>query len=174
MKAPPSLFICPIPTVGALSDNRWVEFSQERYPKLDLIEPALNADIENGLVYVQDVLRRQRLLLTPEEWVRQHVLHWLLTVSRFPSTLLAVERQVGKSTKRADVVGYQRNGSALLLVECKSPSEPIDQETVRQAVLYNQTLHCRYIWLTNGLVHRVLEMEGEVVHQLPHLPDFGL
>lgn len=159
--------------VPGLSDSSALILPPDRFPALDLVRPDLNARYENGDFYVQDALRHQRLLLTPEEWVRQHVLHWLLYVSGFPASLLSVERMIGKTLKRADVVGYNRSGNPLLLVECKAPTEPIDQETVRQAVVYNQQLKCLYIWLTNGLVHRVLNIEGELVVQLGQLPHFS-
>lgn len=150
-----------------------MQLPENRFPKLDLHRPDFEYEIRNQNYYIKDVLRKQQLLLTPEEWVRQHVLHWLLSESAFPASLLSIERQVAKTGKRADVIGYGRDGDPLLLVECKAPLENINQETARQALVYNRDLGCRYVWLTNGLIHRVLQIEGMEAIQLDRLPDFG-
>ncbi len=143
------------------------------YPKLDLPEPELVLDKRNQGVYVSDLLRKQWLLLTPEEWVRQHVLQWLLVQSQFPATLLSIERQVNQR-KRADVVGFNRDGKPLLLVECKAPGIAINAMTAQQALHYNQKLQAPFVWLTNGMQHVVMHWSANASAFLPlaMLPGF--
>lgn len=145
-----------------------------RFPPLDLLLPELKVEESEGGLFVFDLLRKQRLVLTPEEWVRQHVVHWLLTVSKFPATLLSIERKVNGTRNRADVVAYNREGQPILLVECKAPTESITSKTATQALAYNQKIGASTIWLTNGLVHQVLSVQENGSALLPHLPEFTL
>jgi Type I restriction enzyme R protein N terminus (HSDR_N) len=146
------------------------------FPKLDLLLPDLK--IENNFhkgFMVVDILRLKKVKLTPEEWVRQHVLYWLLEKSAFPASLLSVERKVHSSSgNRADVIGYGKSGTPLLLVECKAPGETISSITAIQAMKYNQYLKAPFIWLTNGKTHTVLKFtEGfEKPDVLADLPSF--
>jgi hypothetical protein len=138
----------------------------ERFPSLDLIRPDLKIrETGDGILHVQDALRRKWLVLSPEEWVRQHVVHWLLHQTRFPSSLLSLERGIpGGNSGRTDVLGFDRQGRSLLLVECKAAQVKIDSSTVIQALAYNASICARFIWLSNGLQHKVLELN----------PDFSL
>ena len=146
----------------------------KQFPKLDLLQPDLQIISEPGGLFVKDVLRKKLLLLTPEEWVRQHVLHWLISQTRFPVGLLSIERQAN-GRKRTDVLGYNQMGKALLLVECKSAEVPVSEDTARQAMLYNQTLNAPFVWLTNGLTHFVFHHQPGAgkYQQLPALPVFS-
>jgi hypothetical protein len=146
------------------------------FPKLDLLLPDLviEQDLAGGF-WVLDILRRKKVKLTPEEWVRQHVLYWLLNQTGYPASLLSVERKVHASSgNRADVIGYGKQGTPLLLVECKAPGELISSITAMQAMKYNQHLDASFIWLTNGKMHTVLKVrEGlEQPEALPVLPSF--
>lgn len=143
------------------------------FPKLDLTEPNLRFEHQSTGWHVWDGLRKKWLLLTPEEWVRQHVIHWLKTVTGFPEKLLTAERQV-KNRKRADVIGYDRNGKPLLLVECKAPDIPIDSLAAQQAILYHQSLASPFLWLTNGKVHWVFQFQpiDKTWKKLAGLPSF--
>jgi hypothetical protein len=143
------------------------------YPKLDLIEPALKLEMKPNGLHTWDPLRKKWILLTPEEWVRQHVQHWLLTQTGYPATLLSAERLV-KNRKRADLVGFDRSGDPILLVECKAPDVEIDAKTAQQATLYHQTLNISFLWLTNGRVHWVFQFDSTKNQwkKLPFLPDF--
>jgi hypothetical protein len=149
---------------------------EELFPKLDLLLPELIIEQDSiGGFWVMDVLRRKKVKLTPEEWVRQHVLNWLLKKTEFPASLLSVERKVHTSSgNRADVIGYSKDGSPMLLVECKSAGETISAITAMQAMKYNQRLNASFIWLTNGRVHVVLKICPESVQPvvLPALPSF--
>ena len=104
---------------------------------------------------VFDPVRHLWVALTPEEWVRQHVLNYLIHELGCPASLIAVEQKlvVNKLTKRADVVVHDRQGRAVLLVECKAPEVKVDQSTFEQAARYNTVFKVPYLLVSNGLVH---------------------
>ncbi|MEX0275159.1 MAG: type I restriction enzyme HsdR N-terminal domain-containing protein [Flavobacteriaceae bacterium] len=128
-------------------------------------------------VLIFDVIRKKFVVLQPEEWVRQHVVHHLLWEKRFPMGHIQVERQlmVNGLRKRYDVLVYNPDGSIHLLVECKAPTTVIDQRTFDQIARYNLQLKATYLMVTNGLQHYYCEMDylGEKYQFLRHIPDFS-
>ena len=155
---------------GAIQKIEIPELNPERCPVLDLIRPRLVLrKNEESVIQVQDPLRKKWLVLSPEEWVRQHVVHWLLYHTGYPSALLSLERGVkGRLSGRTDVLGFDRNASPLLLVECKSAEVEISSETALQAMNYNSTLKARFIWLSNGRNHKVLELDPSGILKQEH------
>lgn len=101
---------------------------------------------------VFDIVRRKYVALTKEEWVRQHLLQYLVHDKKVPKSLIGVEKKilVNKLVKRTDLVVYGRNAKPLLIAECKAPSVKITQETFDQAARYNLSLDVTYFILTNG------------------------
>ncbi|MCC7232410.1 MAG: type I restriction enzyme HsdR N-terminal domain-containing protein [Bacteroidia bacterium] len=99
-----------------------------------------------------DIIRRKYVVLSPEEWVRQHLIHFLLNDRKFPKALTGVERKVmvNRMARRFDVLVYSRNLKPLLLAECKAPEVRVSQEVFDQAARYNLSLEARYFVLTNG------------------------
>ncbi|OYU83867.1 MAG: restriction endonuclease subunit R [Flavobacterium sp. BFFFF2] len=123
-----------------------------------------------------DVIRKKFIVLTPEEWVRQHVIHWLLNEYHIPANRLAVEQsfQVHGMTRRSDIAVYLPSGALWLLVECKAPEVPISQSTFDQIARYNKLLDSQYLMVTNGLNHYFCLLndskDGYVfLHELPEL-----
>ena len=110
-----------------------------------------------------DVIRKKFVSLTAEEWVRQHVIQFLLTEKNYPSSLISVEKQLTlhKTVKRYDIVIYNSDGSIHLIVECKSSSVPITQETFDQIARYNLSLNASFLMITNGLDHYFCQMDYE-------------
>ena len=104
---------------------------------------------------IWDELRRKYVVLTPEEWVRQHVAHYLMAHLGYPRGLLSLERghRYNQRQKRTDLVALGPTGQPLLLVECKRPAVAITPAVARQAATYNQTMHAPLLLITNGLVH---------------------
>jgi hypothetical protein len=102
------------------------------------------------------------VVLTPEEWVRQHLLHWLVNDKGFSPALIAVEREIRFNTlrKRFDAVVFDTNGAPSILCECKAPHVPITDETLAQAGRYNGVIHANCILLTNGLVVHTVDLTG--------------
>lgn len=116
---------------------------------------------------VFDPVRRQWVALTPEEWVRQHVINHLAHDLGCPMALMAVEKQLlmNKLARRADIVVHDRNGRPVLLVECKAPTVKIDQSTFEQAARYNTVFKVPYLLVSNGITHyccRVYQDDGRV------------
>jgi type I site-specific restriction endonuclease len=110
--------------------------------------------------YIFDIIRRKYYVLTPEEWVRQHIIHYLIFEKNYPKTLIAVEKQISINTvnRRFDIVVFNKNMKAEILVECKAPKININQKTFDQANQYNWLLKAPYLFLTNGLKHYICEI----------------
>ena len=110
-----------------------------------------------------DEIRKKFIILTPEEWVRQHVLRFLISEKKYPKSLINVEKQlkVKDTIKRYDVVIYNRDGSIFLIVECKAPSIPITQQTFDQIARYNLVANATYLMVSNGLDHYYCQMDYE-------------
>lgn len=129
---------------------------------------------KNTLVF--DKLRKKFVVCTPEEWVRQHTVEYLLQEKNFSSNLLNVEKQilVRGISKRYDIVSYRSDGSIHLIVECKAPSVAISQETFDQIARYNFTLRAQYLMVTNGINHYFCQMDWQAERYifLKELPRF--
>jgi type I site-specific restriction-modification system R (restriction) subunit len=108
----------------------------------------------NGRNEIFDAVRKKWLVCTPEEWVRQHFISWLIVEKRFPASNIAIEGGLKLNTlqKRTDIVAFY-NGNPLLLVECKAPEVKISQKTFDQLFRYNSEVKAPYISVTNGLAH---------------------
>ncbi|QEE50637.1 type I restriction enzyme HsdR N-terminal domain-containing protein [Flavobacterium alkalisoli] len=129
-------------------------------------------------VAIFDEIRKKFILLTPEEWVRQHVVHYLLNEKKYPKSYINVEKvlKINGLTKRYDVVVFNPDGSIFLLVECKAPQVTITQNTFDQIARYNMTLNANYMMVTNGLNHYFCHMnyEQEKYNFLRELPEFTI
>ncbi len=132
---------------------------QRELPKLKFPPIKLRARRSGDAISVWDDLRKSYLVLTPEEWVRQHVNAFLQSHLGVSPQQIALEYGVllNGQNQRADVVVVGRDGSPRILVECKAPEVKISQETLDQAVRYNSVLNAHYIILTNGLSHFLYE-----------------
>lgn len=104
--------------------------------------------------YIFDIVRKKFFILNPEEWVRQHVICYLLE-KEISKNHIGIEKKVivNKMNKRFDIVVYNRDGSVKLLVECKAPSVKIDQAVFDQTLIYNKSLNSQFMMITNGLIH---------------------
>lgn len=123
-----------------------------------------------------DQIRKKFVILTPEEWVRQHVVEYLIADKKYPKSLINVERllKINGLAKRYDVVVFNSDGSILILVECKAPEIKISQLTFDQIARYNMTMKSEFLMVTNGLTHYFCKMdyENEKYIFLQSLPDF--
>lgn len=122
-------------------------------------------------------MRRQWVRLTPEEWVRQHLMQYLIQDRGVPAGLLAVEKAFPHQGRRwrADVVAHdRRSGRPLLVAECKAPEVEISQETFDQVARYNRTAGARVLVVTNGLAHYCCRRDAETgaYRFLDHLPRY--
>ena len=127
--------------------------------------------------YIFDIIRKKFLLLTPEEWVRQHVLNYLIEDLKYPKSLINVEKLVNVNglKRRYDIVVFKSDGSLFLLVECKAPEVQISQATFDQIAQYNFVLKAENLMITNGLNHYFCQMdfENEKYVFLKELPEFS-
>jgi type I site-specific restriction endonuclease len=127
-------------------------------------------------VSIFDEIRKKFIILTPEEWVRQHVVQFLLEEKKYPKSLINVEKvlKVNGLNKRYDVVVFNSDGSILVLIECKAPQIKIAQATFDQIARYNMTMKADFLMVTNGLNHYFCQMdfENEKYEFLRELPDF--
>ncbi|MCF8230824.1 MAG: type I restriction enzyme HsdR N-terminal domain-containing protein [Bacteroidales bacterium] len=123
--------------------------------RLNLPDFEANIIKENGQEKILDRVRRKYVTLTPEEWVRQHVIHYFANFLGVPYTLMAVEKAftIGSVSKRFDIAVYSKKNKPVLLSECKSPDVRINQKAFDQAAVYNMKLHVDYLFVTNGLTH---------------------
>lgn len=123
-----------------------------------------------------DILRRKYVALTPEEWVRQHFIHFLINQKNYPATLLAneIKLQVGNKTLRADSVLYDRELRPRMIVEYKAPHIPITQKVFDQISAYNMLLHVDYLVVSNGLQHYCCKMDydNQKYLFLEDIPDY--
>lgn len=124
-----------------------------------------------------DEIRKKFIILTPEEWVRQNVVQYLLQEKKYPKSLINVEKllKINGLVKRYDVVVFNKDGSIFILVECKAPEIKISQATFDQIARYNMTMKSEYLMVTNGLNHYFCQMdfENEKYTFLRELPDYS-
>ena len=128
-------------------------------------------------VSIFDEIRKKFILLTPEEWVRQHVVQFLLQDKKYPKSYINVEKliKINNLSKRYDGVVFQPNGDIFLLIECKASEVPISQQTFDQIARYNLVLKAKYLMVTNGLNHYFCQMdfENEKYVFLKELPEYS-
>ncbi len=129
--------------------------------KLNFIPYSFRFKNSENKVAIFDEVRKKFIILTPEEWVRQHVVQFLLQEKSYPKSYINVEKliKVNNLNKRYDVVVFQPDGSIFLLVECKAPEVTITQQTFDQIARYNLTLKAQYLMVTNGLNHYFCQMD---------------
>ncbi len=128
-------------------------------------------------IQIFDIIRKKFVMLQPEEWVRQHTVHFLITTKGYPKSLINLEKQlhVNGIAKRYDLLVFNPDGSILLLVECKAPEIQVDQKTFDQIAIYNKRLNATYLMVTNGLQHYYCQMDhkAEKYTFLKEIPDFS-
>ena len=127
--------------------------------------------------HIFDPIRKKFVVLQPEEWVRQHVLQYLIDTHHYPISLLAVEKKirVAQMDKRFDVVVFKPDGRIFMLIECKAPDIPLDQEVFDQAARYNLSVDAEWLMLTNGLQHLYYRIDyiTKKCQFVPDIPPFS-
>lgn len=123
-----------------------------------------------------DIIRKKFVVLTPEEWVRQHTLHFLITEKKYPVSYINVEKQLllNDTLKRCDIITFKNNGNVEIIIECKAPSVSINQITFDQIARYNLALNSNLLMVTNGLTHYFCKMDikNKKYLFLPDLPKY--
>lgn len=118
---------------------------------------------EDGKKRIFDQIRKKYVVLTPEEWVRQHFVNYLIHHLKYPKSLIRIESglQLNALQKRSDVLIHKRDGKPWMLVECKAPDIKLDRKCFNQALIYNMTLGAKFISVTNGMHHYCFHSKGQ-------------
>jgi hypothetical protein len=119
--------------------------------KVDYPTPTFKIKTEGKQDYIFDTNRKKWVLLTPEEWVRQNFLQYLIQIKKYPASLISVEKEInlGELKKRYDVVIY-KNEKPWMIIECKEMEVPLTEKTILQILNYNQSLDVPFLIITNG------------------------
>ena len=144
--------------------------------ELNLPKYGIKIANENGHQTIFDVLRRKYVALTPEEWVRQHFVHYLIEHKGYPQSLMANEIQlaIGNKKLRCDSVLYDRSLKPRMIIEYKAPTVNITQKVFDQITIYNMLLHVDYLVVSNGIKHYCCRMDydNQKYLFLEDIPDY--
>lgn len=144
--------------------------------KLNLPEFEFRIKEENDKKYIFDEVRKQYVVITPEEWVRQNFIKYLTVYLNYPIGFLSIEHNLKINTlqKRCDIVVFSQQLKPVVIIECKKPDVKIDQKVTDQIVRYNYKLRVPFLIMTNGLQHYCLQMDYEKnsYQFLEKIPDY--
>ena len=142
--------------------------------KINFKNYPLKIKISENKQYVFDEIRKKRVLLTPEEWVRQNVIQTLINEYDIPKSKISVEKgfKINSLSKRFDIVVFNSENKINLLVECKSYDVQINQKTIDQILIYNKEIKSEYLFVTNGLKHIFLKFDNNIPIIIDNLPDY--
>ena len=146
------------------------------FTQLNLPQTELNIQSYEEGYKVKCLVRKKFIMLTPEEWVRQHFISYLNNELKYPISLMAVEKEilVNKKKKRFDIVCSDNTGKFKVLVECKAPKIAVNASTFDQAARYNMTLKVPFLIISNGLKHfcASVDFSEKSVHYLENIPSY--
>lgn len=130
-----------------------------------------------GRTTIFDTIRKKYVVLTPEEWVRQHFINYLIHHLRYPKALVSVESglRYNHTLRRSDIVVYTREGTPFMVIECKAPSVVLSAAVFEQIAVYNQSLQAHYMTVTNGQDHYCCRMDYKAGSYAftDSLPEYG-
>lgn len=140
---------------------------------LALKYPLFNTKLkkQKDQTYIFDEVRKKWLLLTPEEWVRQHLIHYLILEKKYPVSLISIEKEIilNDLKKRYDIVIYNKQLMPVVVIECKAPYIELDKTVVEQALRYNLIIKAKYLMISNG----VSDVTFNSLNQAVMLPDYS-
>lgn len=131
-------------------------------PPLNFPAYAFSLKNEDGKEFIFDPIRKKWFVLTPEEWVRQHVIAYLVQTEKLPASLIAVERLIkyNKLNKRFDLLLFNKLGKPQMLIECKAPEIKLSTETLFQIATYNTLFKVPFLYITNGIHHQIFTWDA--------------
>lgn len=131
--------------------------------------------IKDSEYQIFDDVRKKFVVLTPEEWVRQHLVHYLINHKQIPVSLISIEKQLifNGMKRRTDLIVYSNSLIPLLIVECKEPNVDLSQNAVNQIYNYNSVLNVPNLLITNGIRHICLKQTQNKPVILNYIPDFS-
>ena len=142
--------------------------------KVQFPEPVFQIKEQDGKEIIYDGLRKQWLKLTPEEWVRQNFLQYIIQIKKYPSTLIAVEKEIsmGELKKRFDLLVYDNKHEPWMMIECKAMDVELTEKVLEQIVRYNISVPVPYLVITNGSYTYAWERKGSELTDIEMLPEF--
>lgn len=147
------------------------------FPELNLPPAELRLSRNDNIIKVFDPLRKKHIILTPEEYVRQHFVSWLTIYLHYPMSLMANEIGIclNGTKKRCDTVVFNPDGSPMMIIEYKAPDITISQDVFDQVVRYNMTMRANYLAVSNGIKHFccVMNYHAGTYRFLPSIPDYN-
>lgn len=145
--------------------------------ELNLPEYPFKITLKESQHYIFDEIRKRHLVLTPEEWVRQHFIQFLIKEKKFPKSLIQIEGGLTLNTlqKRTDIVIFNNSGERIMVVECKAPGIKISQSVFDQAARYNSVHKAGWLCVTNGIKHCYAKIchDSSVFSFVEELPEYG-
>jgi hypothetical protein len=144
--------------------------------KIEFPKEQFKIQQREGANEVFDAIRKKWLLLTPEEWVRQNILQYILIVKKYPASLTAIEKEIklGDLKKRCDIVVYNRKSEPWMIIECKEMKISISEKTMEQILRYHISLPAKYLVITNGSYCFGFEKKGGQFVEINYFPDFEI
>lgn len=147
--------------------------------KLNFKTYNFNTKSEQGNALIFDIIRKKYVRLTPEEWVRQHFIHFLVEEKKVPKGLISVERALVYNglKKRFDICVSDNSGKMHLLIECKAPHIALSQQTLMQAGVYQKVLNVKFVCISNGMQHLYISLPSSdekplLLQDLPEFPEW--
>lgn len=149
----------------------------KNFERLNFPDTSLKIKYDKEKPYVFDQIRKKWLLLTPEEWVRQHLVNYLITFKHYPASLISLEAglKYNALSKRTDMLVFNKLGKPLMVLECKASEVAISQNVIEQVSRYNKTIQAKYLCVSNGLKHYcwTYNEEAQNFDFLNQIPDFN-
>lgn len=133
------------------------------FKALNFPQTELKLTRKEGQVFVWCLIRKKSLVLTPEEWVRQHLINYLIKEKKIPIGLIAVEMSISINnlSRRCDVVAFGTDGNPKIIIECKAADVSLTENVFHQIAQYNAALKVDYLMVTNGLDHIICHIDRE-------------
>lgn len=133
------------------------------FSPLNLPKAELKFSKNNNKIYVWCIVRKKKLVLTPEEWVRQHLIHYLINFRNYPLSLIASEVEIyaNEQKRRCDLLIYDSEFKPKMLIECKAPEVKLTPKVVQQIMHYNNQLSVPIIAISNGIQHEIYALNYE-------------
>ena len=140
--------------------------------QVDFPVPAFKIEQREGKEFIFDTIRKQWIVLTEEEWVRQNFITFLVQVMNYPDTLIAVEKEIrlGELKKRFDLLVYDKSHQPWMMIECKSSGIALDEKVFQQLLRYHISVPCTFLIITNGIYTYGWEKIGGELMELKQMP----
>jgi hypothetical protein len=141
---------------------------------IDYPAPDFRTRVVGGKEEIFDLYRKSWIRLTPEEWVRQNTIKWMVEKLQYPAVMIAIEKEIwlGELRKRFDILVYNRNHQPWMMIECKAPEIPLSEKVLMQVLRYNMVVPVTHLVITNGRHCMAAERKNNGVEWLNDFPSY--